>query len=247
MLKIRHARVIQVVIKRLEQCRRAEAESDGGYCVVKDKIHKFFGNSDLFSVDKKHRHGDKNAYRDHNTVKVGTYCFAEYGYDGEQDEKLIQCLAERKNKIKLSKFPLGVVTLDGKVIGQEIPYFQNTITLDEYFETNNNVDLIRTYKAIFEILKELYDNGIYYLDIHPKNFVIDKQLNIEIIDFMYNYMNFDFLSDANKNLYFSKLREMIDYFNQTQGIDLKVGKFKSVDNFDDAYIQVDEIEKKLKK
>ena len=35
-------------------------------------------------------------------------CFADYGYNGENDDILIQKLLERQDAIKLSKFPIGV-------------------------------------------------------------------------------------------------------------------------------------------
>jgi len=176
--------------------------------------------------------------------------FAENNFNGYFDDILIEQLSERQKNVFLSKFPTGVVTLEGRIIGQEIPYFENSITLLEYSKMKNvNLNPINLYIKILDILKELLDNGIVYLDIHPKNFMIDmKSLNkeVKIIDFDSTYVKFE----DNKRLIRQQLynyRKMIDFLNNRFNIIDEIGYFDEVDNFQDCFEQLDDMSKKLVK
>ena len=177
-------------------------------------------------------------------------CFADYGYNGENDDILIQKLLERQDAIKLSKFPIGVVTLNGKIIGQEIPYYVNSITLFEFFKKYDGFNVINIYKEILNILKELFDNGILYLDNQSKNFMVDpltEKIKVEIIDFMYNLMVFDNFSESNIETMFNNFKSMVNGLNNVKNLYSELGEFKGVNNFDDAYYQINEMAKKLQR
>lgn len=55
-------------------------------------------------------------------------CFYDPNFNGYQDEKLISKLQDFQERVKRTSFPLGVVTLDGKIIGQKIPIMQHLVS-----------------------------------------------------------------------------------------------------------------------
>ena len=106
-----------------------------------------------------------------------------------KDDKLIYELQKRQLNVKLTDFPTGIIVLDqdndiSKIIGQEIVFYNNSITASKYFLDEENIDYIKIYIDILKIIKELLNNNIYYGDIHSDNFVIDKESGIvKLIDF----------------------------------------------------------------
>lgn len=174
--------------------------------------------------------------------------FADYRFNGHGDDVVIQKLMEKQDLIKMSKFPTGVVTLDGFIIGQEVPYFIDCIPLNELFKNNKKANPMNVYRAIISVLKELSDNGIIYMDNHPKNFLInpnDKDLKINIIDFERHFMSFDEeIRPYSIKKQFENLKNMLNILNELNGIETI---FLQTDNFEDLSIQIDEMEKKLKK
>jgi len=175
--------------------------------------------------------------------------FADYGFDGYGDDKLIQELVVRQHNVFLSKFPTGVVTLDGKIIGQEIPYFHSSVVLFECtIDSFKDKNPINVYKKILEILKELFDNGITYLDVHSRNFMLDLSSldeKIDIIDFDSQYIKFDDNSLYSLEKLFSNYSRMINFLNTKFSIVDIVDSFIEVDNFDDAFVQLEEMNKRL--
>lgn len=130
-------------------------------------------------------------YYDKNTALRIYKEFADYGFNGNRDDRLISELQRRQKDIKLTRFPTGVVTVENRIIGQEIPYYQNYITLS-HVNTKIKKEPTYFYLKILEILKEMYDNGIVYSDTHGKNFMVDiTNLSVKLIDFDYTYMAFD--------------------------------------------------------
>lgn len=173
--------------------------------------------------------------------------FADYGFNGYNDDRLVQILRERQENINLSKFPTGVVTLDGSIIGQEIPYFPNKITLYKLFLEHKKISPIKIYRAVLDVLNEMYDNGIIYLDNHPKNFMVDPTdpASVDVIDFDETYVKFDDDSETLRRQLFDNYKVTVDGLNQICGIDSLVGKFESTSTFEDAYKQLGDMEKRL--
>ena len=173
--------------------------------------------------------------------------FADYGFNGNRDDILIQELSKRKDNIKLTEFPSGVVTLEGKIIGQEIPYYPNYLSIYEYIKSNNNIDLNTIYKMILNIIKELYDNGILYYDTHAKNFLIkdnNSNIKINLIDFDYDLILFD-----NKDP--DKLKTLLKNYTNLVNSVYRLSKkthnniFEETNTFEETYDQLHKLSKKL--
>lgn len=172
--------------------------------------------------------------------------FAEYGFNGDKDDKLIQKLQERKDKVKLAKFPTGVITKDGRIIGQEIPYFMGCITIDELSKCKAPIkNPIKLYREVLLIIKEMYDNGILYLDNHAKNFMINSNNEVEVIDYESNYVRFDDFSSGKTERIFSNYNSMINSLNSNFELDYVLGNILQTNNFEDSFEQLENMEKKL--
>ena len=219
------------------------------------------GNLGTFVAETKHEHNmffDSShdltsgvyIYQSHSDPMVAYRIyksFADYGFNGYNDDILIQKLRERQEKIKLSRFPTGVVTLNGNIIGQEIPYFPDKITLYKFFLEYKDISPVKIYRAVLEILNEMYDNGIIYLDNHPKNFMVNpaNSDSIDVIDFDESYVKFDNDSETLRRQLFDNYKVTVDGLNRICGIDSLVGKFESMATFEDAYKQLSVMEKRL--
>ena len=111
--------------------------------------------------------------------------YANYKYLCYTDDAFISKLQSIQKNIKLTNFPTGVVTLGGNIIGQEVPYYKETLNIDKYFIkylTEKNVT--KYYLKILYILKELFREGIIYKDINSGNFLVNINTErINLIDF----------------------------------------------------------------
>ena len=150
-------------------------------------------NSDSFMSDD-HIYGSMFIYQDNINPNVGYRIYDSYNdyrFNGNRDDVLIQNLQERQENVQLTKFPTGVVTYGGFIIGQEMPFFPNSQNIDAYLKKCNLSDAFALYKQLLLMFKELCLNGIMYTDIHPGNIIIDSKLNLELIDFDMNFIDFD--------------------------------------------------------
>lgn len=171
--------------------------------------------------------------------------FADYNFNGYSDDILIQTLQERQKNILKTIFPYGVVTLEGRIIGQQIPYFDNSILLLDYINKFLVLEPIKLYKELLEIIYELYINGIMYQDIHPKNFMIDlTNKKVNLIDFELGHIKFDDLSALKSCL--NNYKNTINYINQKLCLLDKLGLFIQINNYEEAFEQLEEMQKKLR-
>lgn len=189
-------------------------------------------------------------YQDINNPKVGYRIYKGlplalnnfYFPDGLGDINFISKLQERQESVKLTQFPTGIVTINDCIIGHEIPFYENFSSLDKFILDNKNnpnitKEVLTIYKNVIIALLELEQNGIYYLDIHKKNFLVDNNdfNNIKIIDFQGNYLSFDFIGKSTQELTLDHLKKMLIELNKILGIDYN---FESFESFEDAYEKV---------
>lgn len=170
--------------------------------------------------------------------------FADYGFNGYCDDKLIFELNKRKNGIELTDFPKGLVTCEGNIIGQIIPYYPNSETIFSYAKRTKNVNVVKYYKKIIDIINELYINGIIYCDAHAKNFLLVNN-NIKLIDFDLSLIDFENRGYMYKSM-INTLINMLNTLNSVIGVDYFVD-IKFVRDLQDLEKSVNEMEKKLVK
>ena len=109
-----------------------------------------------------------------------------------------------QKNIKDIDFPIGYYKEDNYIRGQIIKYYENSPSLfhlikekdinifDKYYYHDDDVirNLYMILLDILSLLEELFENGVYYTDIHSGNFVINNN-KIKLIDFDYNYIHFN--------------------------------------------------------
>lgn len=207
---------------------------------TKYESNDFFSSSDERGVYiYQDFHDSKIAYRIYKE-------FADYNFNGYNDDKLIENLQKRQSNIHLTKVPYGVVTLDGKIIGQIIYFYENYITLYQFStKKSKEINYIKLYIRILKILKELYENGVLYLDIHAKNFMINENNRINLIDFEDGNIIFDDFSKTNIQRFFTSFNNMIMILNKNLGIEELFENYIITSNFDDTFYQLEKLSKKL--
>lgn len=134
-----------------------------------------------------------------------------------------------------------MVTLDGKIIGQKIPYYE---TSSQLYQIKNEVtikELLELYRKCLIILSELYSKGIAYIDIHAKNFLVDDSLNVQLIDFEPDLVKFHDKNALAKSLY--NFYKMINLVNERIGLN---SYYTKPNNLEEAFANLDKLEKKLK-
>ena len=117
-------------------------------------------------------------------------------------------------KINLTDFPTGIITIKDFVIGQEMIYYHNYRTLTTaVYQRISEDKLLYYYQKILLIIQELLDNGIIYIDIHPNNIMVNSNNNqVKLIDFDPEFISFN---QDNESYYqmLNNLKKMIDEIN----------------------------------
>ena len=91
--------------------------------------------------------------------------------------KLLTC----GKKITNIDLPSGVVYYNDKIIGQIIAFYEKNKSLIEMVR-EKHLNPFTTCLDAYTLIKELFDNGIIYIDIHGGNFLYTPE-GIKIIDF----------------------------------------------------------------
>lgn len=161
--------------------------------------------------------------------------FIDYKYTSCYDQKMISKLQEKQKQVKLTEFPTGVVSIEGKVVGQEIPFYEGYNTLlSTFMDKKLNVLPTHIYIEVLKRIKELYSAGILYIDIHGKNFLINQNNDIKLIDFDDKYLSFDEDMKYNYEMVIGYLKNFLQTFNDLS--DIKISKeYEKCDTIDQIY------------
>lgn len=129
---------------------------------------------------------------------------------------MLKVFQDVKENITLTDFPIGYYEEESILKGTIIPYYQDSISLLQTTENKSLADLKKYYyhddddlhnlyvllNNILDILEELQNNGISYIDSNPSNFLI-KDNQIKLIDFDPKYLYYGL---NNKNICATLLR-----------------------------------------
>ncbi|MDD3453825.1 MAG: hypothetical protein PHN42_06105 [Bacilli bacterium] len=220
----------------------------GNYITESNKANGYF-----FGSDYNHENG-VYIYQHKEIKEIGYRIykkFADYDFNGHSDDELISKLMKKQQDVE-TKFPTGVVTLDGRIIGQEIRFYYESVTLNELSELDIYQKNIETeiYLAMIKKLKDQYKSGIIYIDVHPKNFVFFTTpigYEIKIIDFEKNYMVIDEENNASLNSMVHNLKNTISSLNKKFNIEHIVGEISKVQTLDECEEKIIDMDCKLKK
>lgn len=153
-----------------------------------------------------------------------------------KDPELIEELKVREKYIKLTEFPTGIVTLEDYIIGQEIPFYEQTKTLFEISKEKDINEILQYYLDMIRILNELAQNNIIYIDCHAKNFVINY-INgmVRLIDFEPHQV----FIDENKNKYkdmMYKIKQTINIINGMKNIPFEVNREDTLEDLEESIL-----------
>ena len=149
----------------------------------------------------------------------------EYPYIYHDDHILITKLQERQPNIKLTSFPLGIITMKNKVIGQVIPFYEHYQTLYNKI-SYEDIYINYYYEKIIDILEELLDNNIIYQDIHYRNFLIKDDI-VKLIDFESKYITFSY-DNQKYQIMLNNLCNMINKVNKCLNIELDLSNINNL-------------------
>lgn len=177
----------------------------------------------------------------YNPKKAFRLCkeYRDYKYAYCFEEKLVSKLQEKQPNVKLTEFPTAIITIENKCVGQEIPWYDNYVALRDAFD-NKELNKVPTYYFLktVEILKELVQNGIYYKDVHARNFMVNTLTDdVKLIDFDSGYIRFDEDRPYSYKTVLHYLKMMLNKLSQISNVDLHYDINKE--------ISIEEIENRL--
>lgn len=146
--------------------------------------------------------------------------FLNYQQIYRSDDFLVSALQDRQKDVLLTDFPTGIVTLEDKVIGQEIPFYEKTVTLDTATKTRKIAtweDSLGKSIEVLKIIRELLNVGIIYQDIHSFNFLYNVDTGkINLIDFDNRFIKFDYHEYAYNSM-IGNMKTLIELTNRRYG------------------------------
>lgn len=114
----------------------------------------------------------------------------------------------------------------------------------DYIDRNKNINIFKIYRKIIEILKELLNNDITYVDVHSKNFLIDRDCKINLIDFEDIFLDFSNISSK----YESMVRNLVYMISKCNVLiygDTNIDNYSQLRDLKDVEDKVIQLEKKL--
>ena len=147
----------------------------------------------------------------------------------ERIKKMLFILQSKQDNISTVDFPIGYYKKFLKLQGLIIKYYKNGISLDNtiltgdieglgkyYYHDEDNIhNLFLLFNEILDTIYEMFENGIYYRDIHPGNIVLTDN-KAKIIDFDYRLVHFN-NKDSNLAIIMSNydllLRTVLNKYN----------------------------------
>lgn len=185
-----------------------------GKFIVQTSHNLKFSNKSSFCDDL----GDIGVliYQDEDDKNIGYRLDLEYNniyFDDQMCARKIEKLQELQPQIQKTQFPYGVVTREGRVIGEIMPFYPNCENIFEYLSNRDAINVLEIYKQVLGILTELMDNGVLYRDIHKKNFLINSSgiPVVHVIDFDTQYTEIGKFSQSDvKSMLFNLKRFLVE-------------------------------------
>ena len=234
---------------------------------------KFDKNGLLYiDNDKFKKHPlDLNEIKEDENNKIKNYFYElestsdyiiKYSINNLNTSDLINMLINFKkinDRIKKIDFPIGYYLENNHIKGEIIRYYKNSFSLYSLSETKDINILSKYYYhdedtihnlyllmlEILDLIEELYEENVYYTDIHRGNFVINNN-DVKLIDFDYKYISFKDKKDR-KLLYsiLNNYENLLFMMNKRFNLGELVPYYTN--NFDNMRKYVKKIENKVRK
>ena len=172
------------------------------------------GNEIIFppSLTKKDTE-NKSKFYELLTIKNYLIKYSRKELNYKEIYKMLKLFIESQSKIALTDLPIAYYQENMKLKGLIVPYYQNSTSLYQIIKNNNLNDLYKYYfhdddkihnlylllNDILDVLEELSNNNILYLDTNASNFIIENN-QIKLIDFEPQYLKYEINKENIKRL-----------------------------------------------
>ena len=188
----------------------------------------------------------------------------KYSYTGltrkERDNymEMLANLVDKQMLIPNTEFPIGYFRERRKFAGLIVKYYKNGISLDNiigardlnllgkyyYHDADNIRNLFLIFEDLLYILYEMFENGVYYLDINTGNIVIDNN-KTKLIDFDPFYVRFDQKDQRLATImrfYIDLINGILEKYNLLNG---KINE--TLNNFEEANVYTKKLENVIRR
>lgn len=118
-------------------------------------------------------------------------------------------------------FPIGFFKENNEIRGVIVPYYNSPslktimnsddlFRLFKYFQQDDDLihNIFILFQRIIDLLEHMFDNRLYYLDVHPGNFVFQNN-DIKIIDFEIPYVIYNKKERKSLNLIMNNFGSLV--------------------------------------
>ena len=182
-------------------------------------------------------------YKDVSHLRIGGK-MAEQFVCHDSDAVLISKLLSKQNRVSLTDFPLGIVTIGSSVVGQVITFYEDAKTVADTIISKRDIIPTEYYLKVLEIIRELAVNEIIYGDAHLRNFIITHNNIIKPIDFEPGDV---IVPATNQKRMITNFKSSINFLNNQVGIDFNIDKPETIDECqEELSIWHEKIKKRIK-
>lgn len=209
--------------------------------------------NDEFRYDQYTFHGlgDNNDY----LIK---YHLNPMGLDLEKlTRKMLITLRDKQGNVAMTDFPIGYFRRFYHIRGIIMKHYKGGISLDRLSKRKDIGDIMKYYSKdddsthnlflsfdeTLTALNEMYDNGIYYTDVNPGNFLLHNN-SVKTIDFDPIYVTFN-NKDEQLSLILSRYKDMTNLVLSNIGIDNEYDC--DVNSFEGAKVYTKKVENSIRK
>ena len=223
------------------------------YFNISDKGKKII----FHTPNNKNKKTNKSSFYELLTLKDYLIKYSHTVLDKDTYFMMLKTFKDTQDKITLTNLPIGYYEEKDTLKGTIIPYYKDSISLAEITESKNLDNLSKYYfhdddklhnlyillNNILDILEELQNNGICYIDSNPSNFLI-KDNQIKLIDFDPKYILYG-LNNKNINATLTRFDDLVFYLHLHFQLDnLAIYKAK---NFKTMHKHLVKLENKMRK
>ncbi len=182
-----------------------------------------------------------NIYQDRFKKNLGYRVYQDIkdfpNINHEKQRRMVEVLQDKQPNVHLTKFPHGIIVMDKyerqRVVGELITFYHNYMTLFTMAREEYNVYLYDIKMKVLDIIEELLDNGIIYIDVRSKNFMINKDFDdVQLVDFEDFAIDYTGTATSNESLK-RMISLLIDLFNKLNNSYHQDFNYNACNSFDE--------------
>lgn len=165
----------------------------------------------------------------------------------EKTKNMLINLLDKQSLIPNVDFPIGYYSKRHKLAGLIVRYYQNGVSCDNiinnedieglgkfYYHDEDSIhNLFLLFNDVLNVIYEMFENDVYYTDIHPGNIVIVNN-KAKVIDFDYRYVYFDNKDEILKSIMFAYnffLQKFIENYHLCHNLNDSFTNFEEAKTF----------------